>query len=1112
MKINENYGYVHLWRIPTELKRIMTSSPLARSHDTIMKKIFRVMKLTTLIITICILQVSASTKAQITLKETKTSLEKVLEKISKQSGYDFIYSKQDFKEAEKLSINLNNVSVEKALEVCFSNQPLTYEISDRTVMVKLKKDKSILDRVIDYFTSIDVTGKILDENGQPIAGATVKVKGTTISTTSDGNGVFLLKNVAEDVLLEISYLGYQGKEVKAAKDLGVLRMEVSVGKLQEVTVNAGYYTVKDSERTGSISRITSKDIENQPVTNVLATMQGRMAGVNIVQQTGVPGGGFEIQIRGRNSIRSDANAPLYIIDGVPYDSAPIGYAQTSTIFPTLASPLNSISPDAIESIEVLKDADATAIYGSRGANGVVLITTKRAIEGATKVNLNASSGVGTVTRFAKLMDTRQYLDMRRQAFKNDGITSYPAGDYDINGTWDQNRYTNWQKELTGGSSHTMQFNGSASGGSQYTQFMVSGNFDTQSTVFPGDYLYKKGGTQLNLTHQSKDRSFHLAFSVGYTMQNNNQPAFDLTPLAQTLSPNAPALYNAAGNLNWENGTWENPLASLQRENKSNTKDLIANTVLSYQIIPNLVLKSSFGYTDLQHSETRIDPSTRYNPSFGITSANSTLYLNNTKRSSWIAEPQLNWQQHVAGGKLGVLFGATFQQRTNARLYQSGSNFSSNSLIYDLASATTRGVQASDEVIYKYQAFFGRINYNWKDRYILNLTARRDGSSRFGPGNQFSNFGAFGAAWLFSNEGLFKDSPWLSFGKLRGSFGITGNDQIGDYQFMNTYTSSGVNYQIMGLQPTRLFNADFGWESNQKLETALELGFFKDKIFFTAAWYRNRSSNQLVGIPLPGTTGFTQLQANLAATVQNTGLEFTLRTVNFKGSGLNWTTDFNISRSHNKLVSFPNLASSTYRNTYRIGEPLGILLQYEYLGIDPLTGIYQFKDYNSDGRLSSPDDRQTVVDLNPEFFGGVQNQFSFKQWQLDFLFQFVKQQRESYTGISGMINNLERLTDSWKQPGDLAPNQFLTAGYNAAAVRAQDLFSTSDGVIVDASYIRLKNVALSYHVPLKSNKFKCLVTANGQNLWTVTSYDLDPESTIGSLPPMKVFTFGLQLTF
>ncbi|KVV16221.1 TonB-linked outer membrane protein, SusC/RagA family [Flavobacterium sp. TAB 87] len=886
--------------------------------------------------------------------------------------------------------------------------------------------------------------------------------------------------------------------------------------LKEVRVNAGYYSVKESERTGNIARITAQDIENQPVTNVLATMQGRMAGVSVTQTTGVPGGGFEIKIRGQNSLRPDANAPLYIIDGVPYESDPIGYSQTSSTYPTTTSPLNSINPDNIESIEILKDADATAIYGSRGANGVVLISTKKGKVGKTTFTLKASTAAGTVTKFIDMMNTQQYLTMREQAFLNDQ-TSYKSKDYDINGKWDQSRYTNWQKELIGGTAQINDFAGTVSGGSENTQFLLSGNYHTESTVFVGDFLYKKGGSQFNLNHHSEDSKFRLTFSAGYTLQNNDLPAFDFTNDSRNLAPNAPELYNADGSLNWADKTWNNPLRYLNAKFEAQTNDLIANTMFSYEIGKGLWLKSSFGYTNLKTIETRISPSTIYNPANNITSARSSLYLNNTDRSSWIAEPQINWEKEVFEGNLDILLGATFQNQNTKRLYQSGDGFSSNSLIYDLAAASYVTVLLNDETQYKYQAFFGRVNYNWKQKYIANFTARRDGSSRFGPGNQFANFGAIGAAWLFSNENFLKNNSWLSFGKIRSSYGTTGNDKIGDYQFLDTYTLSGVNYNgVVGLEPSRLYNQNFGWETNKKLEIALELGFLNDRIFTTFAWYQNRSSNQLTGIPLPGTTGFSSLQANLNAVVENKGVELTLRTVNFTTANFKWTSNFNLTFARNTLLSFPGLENSTYSQKYRIAQPLNIKLFYEYLSVDPQTRIYQFADVNGDGKITSPEDQQAVSDLNPKYYGGFQNQLTYKQWRLDFLFQFVKQKNLSYlNSLPGiMVNQPVALIDSWGQVGENANYQLYSSGVNSAASTAYSRYTRSSAAVEDASFIRLKNIALSYDVPLNLKGTQCRIMLQGQNLLTFTKYQGgDPEfTTQGFLPPLKVLSAAVQLTF
>lgn len=961
-----------------------------------------------------------------------------------------------------------------------------------------------------------VQGTVTD-GSHPLPGVTISIKSKLNSTAiSDYSGQYSIAASPSDTLI-ISFIGYKTAYVPInGRKVVDIQLLYDTTTLQEVRVNAGYYSVKESERTGSIARITSKDIETQPVTNVLATMQGRMAGVSITQTTGVPGGGFDIKIRGQNSLRIDANAPLYIIDGVPYASDPIGYNQTATSYPTVTSPLNSINPDAVQSIEILKDADATAIYGSRGANGVVLITTKKGKSGKTSFTLQASTGTGTVTKFMDLMNTRQYLEMRKKAFENDNA-SFKARDYDINGTWDQNRYTDWQKELLGGTALINNITGSVSGGSDKTQFILSGNYYTESTVFVGDFLYRKAGSQFSLNHQSDDNKFRLTFSAGYNIQDNNMPAFDFTNDARSLAPNAPSLYNADGSLNWENKTWNNPLRNLNAVFKSNTNDLVASTVLSYEIFPKLFLKSNFGYTNLNTTETRTSPSTIFNPANNITSARSSIYINNTNRASWIIEPQANWSKDIGSGNLDILAGATFQNQKTSSLYQSGNGFASNSLIYDLAAASIVTVLLNDETQYKYQAFFGRINYNWQKKYILNLTARRDGSSRFGPGNQFATFGAAGAAWLFSNESFLKNSSWLSFGKLRTSYGTTGNDQIGDYQYLDTYSISELPYNgIAGLQPTRLLNKDFGWEINKKLEAAIELGFLKDRIFLTAAWYQNRSSNQLTGIPMAGTTGFTVLQANLDAVVENRGTELTLRTVNFNSANFSWITSFNLTFTKNRLIRFPDLESSSYSQQYRIGQPLNIRLLYQYTGVDPQTGVYQFEDLNTDGKITFPNDQQAVADLNPKYYGGIQNQLSYKNWKLDFLFQFVNQKNRAYiNGLAGqMINQPSRLTDSWQGANDNAVYQIYSSGTNSDAVTANYLYSRSTASIVDASFVRLKNIALSYDIPLHLKETKCLLMLQGQNLLTFTKFkDGDPEFiTMGFLPPLKIITAGVQLTF
>jgi len=969
-------------------------------------------------------------------------------------------------------------------------------------------------------TQQPITGTVSDTQGT-LPGVTVLIKGKTTGTLTDENGYFSIAATPTDVLV-FSYMGYKTQEVIVSNQTVLnIQLEEDTTQLKEVILNAGYYSVKDKERTGSISRITAKEIETQPITNIIGTMQGRMAGVNIVQESGIAGGGFQIIVRGVNSLRTGANTPLYIIDGVPYSSDPISDRQTSSSIPGDGNPLASINPNDIESIEVLKDADATAIYGSRGANGVVLISTKKGKSGKTTVTIDTNHSYGSVTKMMEMMNTEQYLKMRRDAFANDGITTYPANAYDVNGTWDQNRYTDWQEVLIGGTAETTFLQASVSGGTEQSSYLFSGNYRTESSVFPGDFLYKKGGARVNFNHNSKDNRFQFNFSASYMAQDNNLPWIDYVTLARQLAPNAPALYDDQGNLNWENNTWENPLANSESESLIHTTDLITNAVLAFKLTNNLTIKSNFGFTDLKNNDSRSLPSTMYNPAFNLTSQQSSIYWNDFTRSSWIVEPQLNWIKKTGKSSFNVLLGATYQNQTSEKLATLSAVFSSNSLLYNQAAAAQTVVYNNDIIEYKYQAFFGRLNYDFDNRYILNITGRRDGSSRFGPGNQFSTFGAAGAAWLFSNESFIQNNiPFLSFGKLRTSYGTTGSDQIGDYQFLNTYTNSSFQYAgAIGLQPARLYNPNFSWETNKKWEASLEVGFLNDRIFITTSHYKNRSSNQLVGLPLPGTTGFASIQENLNAEVENFGWETTLRLIPIKTANFSWTTNVNITKAGNKLVSFPGLENSSYRTQYVVGQPTTIRKLFNFTGVDPQTGLYQFEDVNGDGIISFEYDRETVRDFNPDFYGGLHNVFTYKGLQLDFLVQFVKQENFNFANTQRaaghFANKPVEYLNSWSQVGDNAPYQLYATNINQVASQRSEFFSLSNGAVSDASFIRLKNIAITYDIPKKILKdLGCRLSLQGQNLFTITSYKgADPEFTLGgTLPPLRIYSIGLQLTF
>jgi TonB-linked SusC/RagA family outer membrane protein len=968
-----------------------------------------------------------------------------------------------------------------------------------------------------------VSGKVTD--GQlPISGANVLIKNTNSGVVTDFDGRFTITARPSDTL-QISYLGYTTLTIPINNRSTInVTLQEDATALGEVQINAGYYSTTDREKTGSIARITAKDIELQPVNNPLGAMQGYMSGVNIVQNTGVPGGGYDIQIRGKNFINGGTD-PLFIVDGVPFSSQSLSAQEVSgQILGGNISPLNAIHPNDIESIEVLKDADATAIYGSRGANGVVLITTKKGTEGKTQVKVNLSNTLSQVSHFLDLMDTDQYLEVRREGVMNDGFGAFlddSAFDFiwpDIK-SWDNGRYTDWQKVLIGGTANRTNSQVSVSGGHFNTRFLISGAHQKETTVFPGDANYKKTSLHSNIVHSSDTDRLTINFNTIYTKETNSLPRSDFTFAAYTLEPNAPALFDETGQLNWENNTWNNPLASLQEQYEVKINALMVNAIVSYELIHNLKLKTNLGFNQYRLNAFRTLPSSATNPAFGYTPQNyASTSTNGSDRQSWIVEPQLNYTKQWTNARLDILLGTTFQQETTQQLVLKGTGFPNNQLLENLAAAEIVKVLRDADSKYSYNAVFGRLNLNLFDTFILNLTGRRDGSSRFGPGKQFGNFGAVGIAWLFSEETMFKGTSWLSFGKLRTSFGSTGSDNIGDYKFLSTYDITGFDYNgTPVLQPTGLFNPLFGWESNQKLEVALEIGFFKDRWRINTSWHRNHSSNQLIGIPLAATTGFSELTGNFDATVENTGVEIDLNTVNFQNSKFKWSTTFNLSVPKNRLVAFEGLESSTFANRLIIGKPIGITKLYHALGVDTETGVYQFEDYNGDGAISQ-EDKQWVADLSPKFYGGLGNTVTYGNFTLDVFLQFKKQ--KAYNELAFVAtpgyrgNGSVVLLDRWQQPGDIRPIQTASSGLSLGEdTNGQQVRSSA--TISDASFVRLRNVSLNYKIPyLSKSDMEMNVFLQGQNLLTFTRFTgPDPEqSTNTILPPLRQITVGLQLTF
>ena len=1075
-------------------------------------KVFLMVKLTAVIILAGCLQLSAKSYGQhITLSKKNAELQGLFLDIFRQTGYYFIYKDDLLAGAKKVNINVRDADLQEVLDLCFQDQPLEYSISDHVIVV-IKKQPAL---------PYEISGKVTNDKGEPLEGAAIMIRGTHKGTQTDIKGMFKIKTDNNNIELEISFTGYGTKIVKVQDGIFLsVQLLVSTNPFDQIEIIA-YGTTSKKLNTGDVSTVTAETIAEQPVSNPLTALEGRVSGLVINEQTGVPGGNISVQIRGKNSL-FNGNNPFYIIDGVPFTSTSINSNLIGSGIKGGGNPMNNINPSDIESITILKDADATAIYGSRGANGVILITTKRGKAGKINLDLNVNSGAGKAARLMPMMNTSQYISMRDEAFINDSTSPDPTLDHDLK-VWDTTRYTNWQKQLIGGQSSIINAQASISGGNANTQFIVSGTYYGTTTVFPGDFSDRKISGHIGFSQTSTDKKFHMSFSGNYVIDQNVLPVIDPTQASFTIAPNAPFPFKPNGKLNWDNGLYgDNPYQNLLQPYQSSTTNFISNATMSYELLSGLYVKSNFGYTKMQIDETSATPVSTINPSFGITTGSASFGSHNI--SSWIVEPQLEYKRKFGFGNVNLLSGLTFQQDLNQGQTLSATGYTNDNLLGSMAGAANIQVENTTYNLYRYQAFFARINYDWQGKYIVNITGRRDGSSRFGPGRQFANFGAIGVAWLFAKEkGVAEFLSALSFGKIRGSYGITGNDQIGDYQYLATWSPVFYPYQgIAGLQPMGLSNPAYGWETNKKIELALDLGFWNDRLLVTGTYFLNRSSNQLILYALPGITGFSYITENSTATVQNKGFEIELNSTNIKAKNFTWQTSFNISIPKNKLLSYPNLAQSPFANSYVIGKPVTIYEAYHYIGVDPSSGLYVFESKDPNNPVY-PDDLRAIKNIGAVFYGGFQNTLSFKNWRLDVFFQFVSQNGRNYLYFNqvepGMYGNKPtEVLDRWQKPGQHAPVEKYSQNYGNAYTAFTNLTFSSDGVISDASFIRLKNLNLSYSISgslisrLKMRSARIYLL--GQNLITITHFlGMDPENqSTAALPPLKILTVGIQCGF
>jgi len=1096
-----------------------------------LKQLLLVMKLTTLFLIIAIMQVSAAGFAQkLTLKKRQSTITNIFKEIRKQTGYNVIWEPDKLNGDAKVDANFNDSDLSDVLDKCLNGTDLGYEIEDKTIVIKQK----IITEATASAAIPQITGTVTSEKGEPLIGATVFIRKLNKSVVTDTHGSFILTDIPNGKYqLEVSFIGYEPyiKETKIQNQNIQLTIAMKlISKVLDETVVKGYYNTTKRLNTGDVTTVKADAIERQPIDNPMLALEGLVPGLFVQQSSGLPGAPVSVQIRGATSIQA-GSLPLYIIDGVPFNGEPVNNqipngSGTGQQPNGGSDPMNLINPQDIESIDVLKDADATSIYGSRGANGVILITTKKGKAGKARLNINGYTGIGNVSRMLPLLNTSQYLTIRRQAFAADGITPTEENAPDLT-LWSQTDNTNYEKMLIGGTAHQTDINTSISGGDKLTTFLLSGTFHHETTVQPGDSHDEHGALNMKVDHTSADGKLKVDMSTIYSKENNTIYGTDYTNLSTMLPPNYPLYLN--GGL-YYGGGFSNPYATLNQSFLAVTDNLIINAAISYSILPNLQVKVNGGGNRIELNQKLLFPDDSFNPAYNAQSIGE--YFDDIT-TTYNLEPQIDYNMMIGKGKLTALVGGTWQETQYNEPYSvAATNFPSDALLSNYGSAGTFYRQTSTSSTYKYVSLFSRLNYAWDNKYILNATLTRDGSSNFGPDRRFGNFGAVGAAWIFSDETFLKDQKWLSFGKLRGSYGTEGNDQIGgaNYNYLSTY---GQALEPYGTSPTLIANGianpDYSWERSTKIEAALELGFFSNKLLVNGTWYRNRTNDLLANYPLSPQSGFTYETANLNALVQNQGVELEIKATPIEKKDFRWTTSFNISANKNKLLSFPGLQQSDYADEYVIGQPLDLIPLYHFTGFK--NGVATVEDANHDGQISpgittnGQGDYSALETRDPKFFGGFSNSIRYQQFQLDFLFNFEKRKNFDITSFPGLLQN---------QYKDVLSSQFTpstqasSASYNSYV----NYYLSSDATFTDASFIRLKNVSLSYTFPDGWRKAlgmaNCNVYIRSQNLLTITKYKgFDPETNIAqgvpnnpyasplstpSLPSYRTFIAGIQFSY
>jgi len=1076
----------------------------------------------------------------VTIKANNTEIRQILNQIEQQAKVQFIYSSNTIGAHRRINVTANNQKLADLLEIILKPHSISYRIVGGQIMLQRLPQEAVQaspEREESNSFDKQITGKITDSNNHGLPGVTVVLKGSQSGTITDADGAFSITIPDQNAVLVFSFVGYLSKEVMVGNQttLNVV-LEEDEKSLDELIV-VGYGKQSTRQISSSVATVNGKDFADLPVSQFTQKLQGKLAGVQISQATGTPGAGMTVRVRGAASMNAGAD-PLYVIDGNP-----------------IVGGISNINPNEIESISVLKDASATALYGSRAANGVVLIETKKAAPGTTRIDYSSFVGMQKVPQRGRpnMMTGREFATWRKELAEERGLEVDPV----FQNPEQYGNGTNWFDAITRVAPMTDHSLSLGTGTDKFSTNVTAG-FLTQDGVVLGSG-YKRYSLRANTQFRPNEKvTIGLNLAPTYATNSNTgvdnvggifNEALQTSPLAPLKNPDGSLTLTAFSPGMFPTPNYARTLTDRVADNK--TTRILSNLFAEYQFLPGLFLKTS-GNIDMGNSSNfNFNGTTTGTRGVGLYQTPFSS-LGESRYMSWVNENTLNYQKDIGNHSFDGLIGVTAQRFREDASNINGSNYPDDKVQTISAAGTITASSGIQE--WSLLSYLARLNYNYKGKYLVSASVRRDGSSRFGANNRWGNFPSVSLGWILSEEGFMADINAVSFLKLRASYGVTGNFNIGNYTHIPTI--SAANYAFGGSiaggrRVDNLADQSIGWESNEQFNIGLDLNMFNDRVNFTYNFYRKNTSDLLFRVGVPRASGFPDIQTNIGG-LKFWGHELSVSTSNIRKSDLRWNTDFNISFDRNEVVSLGNKTSRLISgpgsgviggsNITVVGQPIGMLYGMHHLGVyvnqadfdnspkhtTSQVGTAKFRDVNNDG-IITVDDATIIGNPHPKFIFGMTNTVQYKGFDFSatlsgtFGNDILRGSEQTLTNLDGVFNVLADVKDRWRSPENPGKGRY---GSLAAGTTGLERDWWGSQMLYKASHLSVNNVTLGYGFPLNntSGLKRLRVYASIQQLHIFTKYPgANPQVSVstsstglgidaGSYPIPRTYSLGVNVGF